>query len=267
MKKNTHSKSKLGIPFLLISSFGIILFLYMSFGVKRSSAFSSATPSHVEFIPIVVKPDDTPTPTATYTPSPTHTATPTATSTSTPTATNTVTPSPTPTIPCNYGPYTLPYRLEFENFTCGGEGIAYHDADLGNNGGEYRLDEDVDLGVAISSGWGNSYFVGWTETDEWLEYDVYINWSETYYFLFFVSSPYDSGRFHLEIDGVDVTGTLNVPNTGDEQNWQSLLTPEGTYLETGYHTFKLVIENGGGNFDFLRTFPATPTPTPAQNKP
>ncbi len=232
---------------LIISFFLIYSFYYLNKVIAKSKldhAFfvTSQLESTPYFLPLIVNSGSMATPTAT------------------PTATNTATPSPTSTPLCDYGPYNLPHHLQFENYTCGGEGIAYHDADPSNNGGEYRLDEAVDLAVAISPGWGDSYFVGWTEENEWLKYEVYIDYSETYYFIFFVSSLYDSGRFHLEIDDVDITGTLIVPNTGDEQNWQTILTPDGTFLEAGYHTFKLVIESGGGNFDFLRTFPATPTP-------
>ena len=32
------------------------------------------------------------------------------------------------------------------------------------------------------------------------------------------------GTFHLEMNGVNVTGTMTVPNTGGWQNWQTLTT-------------------------------------------
>jgi hypothetical protein len=151
--------------------------------------------------------------------------------------------------------------LQFENFTCGGEGIAYHDADPTNNGGQYRPDEAVDIRVIISP--RNGHFVGWTETGEWLKYKIWTSVplviSSQYVY---VSSSTNSGQFHLEIDDVDVTGTINVPNTGGEQNWGSVDKYINTYLEPGPHTIKLVIENGGGNFDVVHFNSGTLTPTP-----
>ncbi|MCL4267024.1 MAG: carbohydrate-binding protein [Anaerolineae bacterium] len=243
------------------------------------------TPTAGVFLPYVAKdhlnelPTTTPssTPSATLTPSVTNTPTNTFTSTPTPTtiattptatptvtATNTVTPTPTAT-GCPYGPVILPfdYYLHFENFNCGGEGVAYHDTDAINQGGEYRPEEGVDLGVAINPGWGNSFFVGWTEPGEWLKYDLEVMYPHTYYFLCFVSSLYDTASFRLLIDGVDMTGPVTVPNTGDIQNWTIIsLLPDGYFLSEGLHTVTLVIESGGGNYDFLQAFPATPTALP-----
>jgi arabinoxylan arabinofuranohydrolase len=153
--------------------------------------------------------------------------------------------------------------LQFENFTCGGEGIAYHDADPTNNGGQYRPDEAVDIGVVTSP--SHRYFVGWTETGEWLKYRILAGQPLLlfYPFGFAVSSSTNSGQFHIEIDDVDVTGTINVPNTGGEQYWQWIYSPDNDiYLEPGPHTIKLVIENGGGNFDSMDVISATLTPSP-----
>lgn len=242
------------------------------------------TPAAGVFLPYVVRdhldtpptatpsftPSTTPTLSVTMTPTSTLTSTPTAaatalTATPTITATTTMTPTPTST-GCPYGPVILPneLHLHFENFNCGGEGIAYHDMDALNQGGEYRPDEGVDLGIAINPGWGNSYFVGWTEVGEWLKFDIEVTYPHTYYFLGFVSSLSDAASFHLEIDDVDVTGPVTIPYTGDVQNWIIInLLPAGYFLTEGFHTLTLVIESGGGNYDFLRTYPATPTPTPS----
>lgn len=269
--------NKRWLAVFLISFILAVSFYYLSIQVAAESKAEydfSASPqfeSTPYFLPFISN-SALITATSTATPTPTPTSTSTVTSTATQTATSTIpalptpgvtptftaTPTSTATASCDFGPYTLPYRLEFENYACGGEGIAYHDADPTNNGGEYRLDEGVDLAVAISSTWGNSYFVGWTEDDEWLNYEVYVDYTGTYYFTFLVSSLYDSGRFHLEIDGENVTGTLQVPNTGGEQNWRSvMMMPTGTYLTAGNHIFKLVIESGGGNYNFLNIITGT----------
>ncbi len=231
------------------------------------------TPSVAAFLPYVAKdladfplsptPSQTPTPTSTATPTGTSTPTNTVTSTNTPTSTSTPTSTPTPE-GCPYSPTELGFgvHIEFENFNCGGEGLAYHDSEPANLGGYYRLDEGVDLGKAISM-WGDSYFVGWTESGEWLKYDLVSTYPNPFYFYAFVSSIVDTASFHLELDGVDITGPITIPNTGNEQDWTFVsLLPAGYFLDAGTYTLTLVIENGGGNYDLLRAYPATPTPIP-----
>ncbi len=45
-------------------------------------------------------------------------------------------------------PIAVPGTFEAENFDLGGEGVAYHDNVPGNAGGQYRLNEDVDIIVS-----------------------------------------------------------------------------------------------------------------------
>src|SRR5438552_2565558 len=42
-------------------------------------------------------------------------------------------------------PYPIPGTIEAENFDKGGEGVAYHDTDAANLGGQYRTTEGVDI--------------------------------------------------------------------------------------------------------------------------
>ena len=45
-----------------------------------------------------------------------------------------------------YGtPFAIPGRIQAEDFDTGGESVAYHDEDTGNNGNQYRTLEDVDI--------------------------------------------------------------------------------------------------------------------------
>src|SRR5258708_6055890 len=57
-------------------------------------------------------------------------------------------------------PWPIPGKLEAENYDTGGEGIAYHDTDTSNDGGQYRTSEGVDIEVCGDTGGG--YDVGWT---------------------------------------------------------------------------------------------------------
>jgi para-nitrobenzyl esterase len=95
-------------------------------------------------------------------------------------------------------PASLPGRIEAEDYAYGGEGVAYHDLDPGNNGGEYRID-DVDVRRKLSGG----YQVGWIETGEWLEYDVVATETGVYTVTLQIASGCcgDPKIVHLEIDG------------------------------------------------------------------
>ncbi|MBC8368192.1 family 16 glycosylhydrolase [bacterium] len=62
-------------------------------------------------------------------------------------------------VPFLGSPFVLPTKIEAEDFDIGGEGIAYHDAYPGNEGGQYRLSEDVDIQSCSDTGGG--YNPGW----------------------------------------------------------------------------------------------------------
>ena len=64
-------------------------------------------------------------------------------------------------------------------------------------------------------------------------------------------------RFRVEIDGIDRTGLLNLPNTGGWQTWQTV-TRTGLSLSAGAHVTQARVqtgtsENGGvGNYNWFR---------------
>ncbi|CAN0484663.1 unnamed protein product, partial [Ectocarpus sp. 12 AP-2014] len=64
-------------------------------------------------------------------------------------------------------PATIPGRVEGEEFDYGGEGVGYSDTDAGNNGGQFRTSENVDISIN-----GDGYNVGWMRSGEYLRYTV-----------------------------------------------------------------------------------------------
>ena len=74
-------------------------------------------------------------------------------------------------------------------------------------------------------------------------------------------------RFHVEIDGIDRTGPMSVPNTGGWQIWQTV-TKTGLSLQRRAHVIRLVFdagtaENSGvGNYNWLRLTAASASSTP-----
>jgi hypothetical protein len=164
-------------------------------------------------------------------------------------------------------PHAIPGTIEAEDFDTGGEGVAYHDSDSGNNGNaDYRSGESVDLHSTSDSGRG--YHVGWTEAQEWLEYTVNVQSSGTYDFEARVANARSGAQFHMEMDGVNLTGTMNVPNTGSWSNWQ--YASKQISLTQGEHIMRVRFDTwaSGGNdigdfnhFKFTKTGGITATPT------
>src|SRR5262249_9447472 len=115
------------------------------------------------------------------------------------------------------------------------------------------------------------YNVGWTVAGEWLAYTVNVS-GGAFLLQVRVASAGAGGRFHIELDGVDVSGALTIPDTGGTQSWYTL--SRSVTLAGGAPTRKvrLVMDANGpsgfvGNFNYF-TFSsyrpplATPTPTP-----
>jgi glucosylceramidase len=155
--------------------------------------------------------------------------------------------------------YTIPGKVETENYNNGGEGAAYHDSDATNNGGQYRPNDGVDIEATTDTGGG--YDVGWTAAGEWTKYTVNVASSGSYAFDFRVASAQTGGAFHLEVDNANVTGALTVPNTGGWQTWTDVVKT-GVNLSAGQHVFKLVTDAAGGNYNWFNVTGTTPTATP-----
>ncbi len=144
-------------------------------------------------------------------------------------------------------PFALPARIEAEDYDDGGEGVAYHDQDASNNGGQYRAGEGVDLEACSDAGGG--YDVGWTNAGEWLEYTIEVPAAGAYTLDTRVASESSGGAFRVEVNGVDKTGTLTVPVTGAWQNWTTVSTP--VELAAGTQTLRVAIESAGFNLNYL----------------
>ena len=156
-------------------------------------------------------------------------------------------------------PFALPARIEAEDFDLGGEGVAYHDTDPGNNGARYRLAEAVD--IQDCSDVGGGYNLGWIYQVEWLEYTVDVPVAGTYTIDVRVASPSLGGTFHLEFAGVDRTGDVTVPPTGNWQAWTTVST--AATLPAGVQVMRFVPTLQGFNlnsFEFASPTAATDLP-------
>ena len=154
-------------------------------------------------------------------------------------------PAPTPA-PGGSTPYSgtavvIPGTVQFENYDKGGEDIAYHDTTATNAGGQYRTNA-VDIKAATDTGGG--YLVGWTTAGEWLSYSVNVAAAGTYAIDVRVASSGAGGTFHIEVNGVNKTGPLAVPDTGGWQVWKTI-TKTGVALASGPQVVRVVMDTNG----------------------
>ena len=152
--------------------------------------------------------------------------------------------------------------MQAENFDQGGAGVSYVDTSAGNTGGKYRT---TDVDIESSSDAGGGYDVGWVSAGERLDYTVNVATAGTYDIEVRVASGGAGGTFHIEVNGVDKTGRLTVPNTGGWQTWTTVRKSAVT-LSAGSQVWRLVMDTNGatsavGNFNYVQVdgrFASTP---------
>ncbi len=138
-------------------------------------------------------------------------------------------------------PMNIPGHIELGYYDIGGEGLAYHDNEIAQRGtANFRKDEGVDLDNCTEG----LYNTGYTNINEWLRFTVKINWTGRYRLYCMVASPNDHGRLRIEVNDVNVSGSLGVPKTGGYQTWRTLTVP-GIQLTEGVQTIYHFLETGG----------------------
>jgi glucosylceramidase len=138
---------------------------------------------------------------------------------------------------------SVPGRIEAERFDEGDDGIAYHDIDSANFGGQLRA-TGVDIEPTTDAGAG--YNVGWMAPGEWLGYSITAAIAAAYQLDVRVASLGPGGTFHIEIDGTNVTGPLSIQDTGAWQNWTTL-SRSGIQISAGAHVLRLVVDTASAN--------------------
>jgi alpha-L-fucosidase len=142
-----------------------------------------------------------------------------------------------------FKPHTIPGTIEAEDFDSGCPDDAFYDSDEVNQGGQYRLNEGVDIEKCAAGG----YNIGWTRGGEWLAYTVNVSKSATYQVSFHIASASENAKIHLECDGRDKTGIIVIPNTMGYQNWEVITTT--IKLDAGQHIIKVIVDGDGLNLD------------------
>ena len=155
-------------------------------------------------------------------------------------------------------PWAVPGTIEAENFDHGGTGRAYNDTTNNWTRAEWlnpiRLLEHVDILASPTASGG--YKIGRTEAGEWIRYTINVVASGSYKVQFRVAAMGAGGSFRLELDGVDKTGPLTIPDSGGWDTWQLVSTPM-MRLEAGVQVMGLIMTSSGasgvvGDFDDFR---------------
>ena len=111
----------------------------------------------------------------------------------------------------------------------------------------FRNDE---VDIEVTQDVDGDYNIAYILQDEWLEYTVDVTNTGEYDLDIRVAKDGDGGLFHIEIDGEDVTGAINVPNTAGWQTWETI-TLEDISLTEGEHIMRLVFESDYFNLNYL----------------
>nr|WP_280174021.1 beta-1,3-glucanase family protein [Aquimarina spongiae] len=93
--------------------------------------------------------------------------------------------------------------------------------------------------------------VGWIDANDWLVWDVTIPRTGSYSVEYRVASPNTGGRLQFEKGGgIPVYGALDIPNTGDWQNWTTI--QHVVNLESGEQQIAIKALTDGWNINWLR---------------
>ncbi len=148
---------------------------------------------------------------------------------------------------------SIPGTIQAEDFDKGGDGVTYHDSnsDKEGDGSSYRSDCE---GVDIVNGNGGKA-IGYTSTDEWLEYTVIVEKAGYYTYEAVASSGTTGSGFRLavsDIDGItDLTENISVPQTasGDWGTYKSFTGRTLIPLKEGEQVIRLTITGNNCNID------------------
>ncbi len=154
---------------------------------------------------------------------------------------------PADTTPFKGKTSAIPGLIEAEHFDEGDEGAAYHDTSPENEGrGKSMRATGVDIGFEPYRDSGKYRLVSVKE-GEWVNYTVRVGRSGTYAVeVAAATRGGEGGVFHLEFDGEDRSGPIQVP-ASTEPTIYRLFVKEGLRLEAGTQVMRAVMDKNGAS--------------------
>jgi hypothetical protein len=160
-------------------------------------------------------------------------------------------------------PASIPGVIEAEDFDFGTEGLTYEVAKPDGSPmspaltarGRYR-DALLDVEPTFD---GRGFYLGHARPGSWAEYSVSVSKDDTYRIEVRTASVGCGGAFHVEVDGVDRTGPLGIPNTDNPDARWATVAKDGVRLTRGPHRMRLVMDahdgRGDASFESIRVLP------------
>lgn len=153
--------------------------------------------------------------------------------------------------------HQIPGKIFATEYDLGKMGIAYEDKDFinlwvsdpskrseWNSGNQMRND-----GVDIYKSEDNEYYVGKTETGEWLQYTITSKSDKAYTFDIKYSSENDT-KIRIEDASGKQIATVAMKSTGGNENWQTV-SAKGINLRKGENKIRIYFENNGVNLKYF----------------
>ena len=153
--------------------------------------------------------------------------------------------------------HQIPGKIFAAEYDLGKMGIAYEDKDFinlwvsdpskrseWNSGNQMRND-----GVDIYKSEDNEYYVGKSETGEWLRYTITSKSDKAYTFDIKYFSENDAKIRIEDASGKQIT-TVAMKSTGGNENWQTV-SAKGINVRKGENKIRIYFENNGVNLKYF----------------
>ncbi len=142
-------------------------------------------------------------------------------------------------------PWSIPGKIEVEDFDDGGQDVAYHVGNPGKGGVVHRPQEVANLMPN-----GGRIVLNANSRGDWLNYTVDVAATGTYDVVVCMATAGDGKTIHFELDGVDATG----PIEGANKNWDHFVDviKKGVTLTAGRHVMRLCMDTGSYDFDYIK---------------
>ncbi len=175
--------------------------------------------------------------------------------------------------PWNNTPQAVPGMIPASFYDVGGEGIAYHDADPGNNGANqarttdatlpeatFRADEAVDMrttragmdrydsGADIQA---RQLYVGWTQSGEWINYTIDVKETGRYTISALIATLTDGTRVTFSLEDGTNTGPRALPWTHSYSAWHFADGIGTLDITAGLHVLTLHFETPAVNVEYI----------------
>ncbi len=156
--------------------------------------------------------------------------------------------------------HQIPGRVFASEYDLGRIGSAYMDKDFINlwvsdpakrsewNFGQQMRNDGVDI-YPCSDKITNQYYVGKTETGEWLQYTIYSKTDKSYTFDIRYAAANDS-KIKIETASGKTLAEVSLLSTGGNESWKTV-SVKNINLQKGENRIRIIFENDGVNLNYF----------------